>query len=182
MKKSISFSCTYPASWMLEAWKWWWDINRGSIIFYVPSLSLLFFSHSVMSDSLPRHRQQHMRLPCPSPYDGVCPNSHPLVNNVIQPSHSFSSYILSFTVSGYFPMNWFFTSSDQSTRASASASALPMNIQDWFLLEFIGLISLQSKGLSRIFSNTTVQKHQHFSPQLSLWSNTHIHTWLLEKP
>ena len=76
----------------------------------------------------------------------------------------------------------FFASSGQSMGASTSSSALPMNIQDWSPLEWTGWISLQSKGLSRVFSNTTVQKHQFFGPQLSLWSNSHIHTWLLEKP
>ena len=81
-----------------------------------------------------------------------------------------------------FPMSQFFTSGSQSIRASASASVLPMNIQDYFPLGWIGLISLQSNGLSRAFSNTTVQKYQFFSTQLSLWSNPHIHTWLLEKP
>ena len=81
-----------------------------------------------------------------------------------------------------FPMSQFFTSGRQSIGASASASVLPMNIQDWFPLKWTGLISLQSKGLSRVFSNTTVQKHQFFGAQLSLWSNSHIYTWLLEKP
>ena len=81
-----------------------------------------------------------------------------------------------------FLMSQFFTSGGQSIRISASASVLPMNIQDWFPLGLKGWIFLQSKGLSRVFSNTTVQKHQFFSAQLSLWSNSHIHTWLLEKP
>ena len=88
----------------------------------------------------------------------------------------------SFSASGSFPMNQFFTSGGQSIGASASASVLPMNIQDWFPLEWTGWISLQSKGLSRVFFNTTVQKYQFFSAQLSLWFNSHIHTWLLEKP
>ena len=79
-------------------------------------------------------------------------------------------------------LSQFFSSGGQSIGASASASALPMNIQDWFPLGWTGWISLQSKGLSRVFSNTTVQKHQFFGPQLSLWSNSHIHAWLLEKP
>ena len=88
----------------------------------------------------------------------------------------------SFLASGSFPMSQFFASGGQSIRASASASVLPMNIKDWFPLELTGWISLQSKGLSRVFSKTTVQKHQFFSTQPSLWSNTHIHAWLLEKP
>ena len=88
----------------------------------------------------------------------------------------------SFSTLGSFPMSWLFPSSDQSIWASASASVLPMNIQGWFPLGLTGLISLQSKGLSSIFSNTTIQKHQFFGTQLSLWSSSHIHTWLLEKP
>ena len=88
----------------------------------------------------------------------------------------------SLPASGSFPMSQFFISDGQSTGASASASVLPMNIKDWFPLGLTYLISLLSKGLSRVFSNTTVQNHQFFSAQLSLWSNTHIHTWLLDKP
>ena len=87
-----------------------------------------------------------------------------------------------FLTSGSFQMNQFFTSGGQSTGVSASTSDLPVNTQDWFPLGWIGWISLQSKGLSRVFSNTTVQKHQFFSVQLSLWLNSHIHTWLLERP
>ena len=94
----------------------------------------------------------------------------------------FSSCLQYFPASGSFQMSQFFASGGQSIGASASASVLPMNIQDWFHLGLTGLIFLQSKGLSRVFSNTTVKKHQFFSPQLSLWSNSHICTWLLEKP
>ena len=94
----------------------------------------------------------------------------------------FSSCLQPFLASGSFPVSQFFASSGQTTGVSASASVLPMNIQDWSPLGWTGWISLQSKGLSRVFSNTTVQKHQFFSAQLSLWSNSHIHTWLLEKP
>ena len=94
----------------------------------------------------------------------------------------FSSYPQSLPASGTFEMSQFFASGGQSIGASASASVLPMNIQDWSPLGWTTLTSLQSKGLSRVFSNTTVQKHQSFSTQLSLWSNSHIHTWLLEKP
>ena len=92
-----------------------------------------------------------------------------------------SSCLQSFPASGSFPMSWLFTSGGQSIGASALASVLPVNIQGWFLLGLTGLISLQSKGLSGVFSNITVQKHQFFSSQPSLWSNSHIHTWLLEK-
>ena len=93
----------------------------------------------------------------------------------------FSSCLQSLPASWSFPVNQFFASGGQSIRASASTSVLPMNIQNWFPLGLIGLISLQSKGLSRVFSNTTVQKHQFFDAQLCLWSNSYIHTWLLEK-
>ena len=94
----------------------------------------------------------------------------------------FSSWLQSFPASGSFTVIPSFASGGQSVGASASASVLPMNIQDWYPLGWTGWISLQSKGLLRVFSNTTVQKHQYFAAQLSLWSNSHIHTWLLEKP
>ena len=90
--------------------------------------------------------------------------------------------IFSFSVSGSFPMSQFFITGGQNIRASASASVLLMNIQDWFPLGLTGLIPFQSKGLARVFSNTTVQKHQFFNAQPSLWSNFHIHTWLLGTP
>ena len=93
----------------------------------------------------------------------------------------FSSCLQSFPASGSFPMSQFFTWGGQNIGVSASASVLPMNIQDWFPLGLTGLI-LESKGLSRVFSNTTLQKHQFFGSQLALWSNSHIHTWLLENP
>jgi len=138
------------------------------------------FSCSVVSDSLRPHELQHTRLPCPSPTPRACSNSvHPTISSSVIP---FSSHLQSFPASGPFQVNQFFASGGQSIRVSASASVLPTNIQDWFPLRLTGLISLQSKGLSRVFSNTTVQKHQYFSTQLSLWSNSHIRTWLLEKP
>ena len=105
--------------------------------------------------------------------------------DAIQPSHPvipFSSCLQSFPASGSFPKSQFFESGGQSIKASASASLLPMNIQDWFPLGLTGWISLLPKGLSRVFFNTTVQKNQFFSTKLSLWSNSHIHTWPLEKP
>ena len=127
---------------------------------------------------------QHTRLPCPSTTPGDCSNScplswwcHPTISSSVIP---FSSRLQSFPASESFPMSQFFSSVGQSIRVSASASVLPINIQDWFPLGLTGLISLQSKGLSRVFSNTTVQKHQFFSAQLSLWFNSHIHTWLLK--
>ena len=142
------------------------------------------FSHSVMSDSL---RPMNCTMPhCPSPTPRVHPNScpssrwyHPAISSSIVP---FSSHLQSFPASGSFQMSQFFASGGQTIGVSASASVLPMNIQDWFPLGLTWLISLQSKGLSRVFSNTTVQKHQFFGAQLCLWSNFHIHTWLLEKP
>ena len=106
------------------------------------------------------------------------------VGDAIQPFHPvlpFSSYLQSFSASGSFPMSQFFASDDQSIGVSPSSSVLPMNIQYWFPLGLTGLI-LQSKGLTRVFSNTTVQKHQLVTIQLCLWSNSHIHTWLLKKP
>ena len=144
------------------------------------------FSHSVKSDSLLPHGLQNTRPPCPSPTSGVysnsCPMSqwcYPVISSSVLP---FSSRLQSFPASGSFPMSQLFPSGDQSIGVSASISVPPMNIQDWFPLGWTGWISLQSKGLSRVFSNTTVQEHQFFSAQLSLKSNSHIHTWLLEKP
>ena len=109
-----------------------------------------------------------------------CPSSqwcHPTISSSVIP---FSSCPQSFPTSGSFPMRQFFPSGGLSIGISASASVLPMNIQYWLPLGWIGWISLQSKGLSRVFSNTTVQKHLFFSTQLSLWSNSHFHSWLLE--
>ena len=144
----------------------------------------LQFSCSVVSDSVWPHGL-HARLPCPSPTPGAYSNScplnrwcHPTISSSVIP---FSPHLHSFPASGSFPMSYFLASDSQSIGVSASTSALPMNLQDWFPLGWTGLISLQSKGLSRVFSNTTVQKHQFFSSQLSLQSNSHIHTWLLEK-
>ena len=144
------------------------------------------FSRSVMSNSLWPHGLQHARLPCPSPtlraYSDSCPSSrwcHPTISSSVVP---FSSCLQSFLASGSFPMSQVFTSGGQSIGVSASTSVLPMNTQDWSPLGLTSLISLQSKGLSRVFSNTTVRKHQFFNAQLSVWSNSHIHTRLLEKP
>ena len=130
------------------------------------------FNHSVVSDSLRPHESQHARPPCPSPtprvYSNSCPLSewcHPTILSSVTP---FSSHLQSFPASRSFQMNQFFSSSGQSIGVPASASVLPMPIQDWFPLGWTGWISLQSKGLSRVFSNTTVQKHQFFDPQLSL--------------
>ena len=137
-----------------------------------------------MSNSLQPHGLQHTRLPCPSLSPGVCSNSCtlnwwcPLTLSYSATLFSFCLY--SFTTLGSLPMSWFFVSVCQSIAASASASVLSMNIHDWFPLGWTGWISLQSKKLSRVFSSTTVWKHQFFSTQSSLWSNSHICTWLLE--
>ena len=144
------------------------------------------FSCSVVSDCLRPHEPQQARPPCQSPTAGVYPNlcplsqwCHPTISSSVVP---FSSCPQPFQTSGSFQMSQLFTSGGQSIRVSASASVLPVNVQDWSRLGWTGWISLQSKGLSRVFSNTTVQKHQFFGTQLSLWSNSHIYTWPLEKP
>ena len=132
------------------------------------------------------HGLQHARPPCPSPtprvHSNSCPLSrwwHPTISSSVVP---FSSCLHSFPASGSFPMSQLFASGGQSTGVSASASVLPMNIQNWSPLRWTGWIALQSKGISRVFSNTTVQKHQFLGAQPSSQSNSHIHTWLLEKP
>ena len=144
------------------------------------------FSRSVVSDSLWPHESQHARPPCPSQFSRVYSNSRPSsqwCHSAISPSVvPFSSCPQSLPASGSFPISQLFTSGGQSTGVSASASVLPMNTQDWSPLGWTGWISLHSKGLSRVFSNTTVQKHQFLDVQLSLQSNSHIHTWPLEKP
>ena len=144
------------------------------------------FSSSVVSNSLQPHEPQHTRPPCPSPTSRVhqnpCPLSrrcHPTISSSVIP---FSSCPQSFRASGSFQMSQLFVSGGQSIGVSASTSVLPMNTQDWSPLGWTGWISLPSKGLSRVFSNTTVQKHQFFGTQLSSQSNSHIHTWPLEKP
>ena len=144
------------------------------------------FSRSVVSKSLRHHGPQQARFPFPSPTPGVYPNScpsnrwcHPAISSSVVP---FSSCPQSLPASGSFPVSQLFTWGGQSIGVSALASVLPMNTQNGFPLGWTCWISLQSKGLSRVFSNTTVQKHQFFGAQLSLWSNSHIHTWPLEKP
>ena len=144
------------------------------------------FSGSVVSDSLRPHELQHARPPCPSPSPGVhsnsCPSSrwcHPAISSSVVP---FSSCPQSLPASGSFPMNQLFASGGQSIGVSALASFLPKKSQGWSPSEWTGWISLQSKGLSRVFSNTTIQKHQFFGAQPSSQSNSHIHTWPQEKP
>ena len=171
-------------------WDYWASVlyDRCLKVFLMVQFSSVPFSQSVKSNSLRSHELQHTRLPCPSPnfqsllklmsIESVMP-SHPL-RSPSPPTFNLSQH------QGLFQWVQFFTSGGQIIGASASASVLSMNNQDWFPLELTGLISLQPKGLLSIFSNTTVQKHQFFSAQPSLWSNFHICTywknWLLEKP
>ena len=145
---------------------------------------LLRFSSVAQSClTLQPHGLQHARLPCPSPTPGAYSNSSPssrwchliLYHPLLLPPSIFPGIRV-------FPMSQFFLSGGQRIGVSASALVLPMNIQDWFPLGLTGWISLLAKGLSRVFSNTTVQKYQSVGAQLSSWSNSHIHTWLLEKP
>ena len=169
----------------------WDDIPVGGLsrlpssvwVGIIQPVSINQFSHSVVSNSLQPHGLQLARLPHPSPTPRTCSHScpsswwcYPTTSSSVVP---FSSCLQSFPASGSFPMNKFFTSGGQSI--VASALVLPMNIQDWFPLGLTSLISMQSKGLSKGFSSTTVGKHQFFGAQPSFWSNSHIHTWLIEK-
>ena len=152
-------------------------ISLGFLLFSISHFILLYFQAvqfncSVVSDSLWPHGLQHTRLPSPSPTPGAylnsCPLSrwcHPTIPSSVVP---FSSCLQSFPASGSFPVSEFFPSGGQSIGVSASASVLPKNIQGWFPSEWTSWISLLSKGLTRVFSNTTVQKHQFFGAQLSL--------------
>ena len=154
---------------------------------YIPVqrvFSSVHFSHSIVSNSLRPHESQHVRPPCPSATSGVHSDSrpssqwcHPAISSSVFP---FSSWPQSLPASESFPVSQLFPWGGQST--GASAPFLPKKSQGWSPSEWAGWISLQSKGLSRIFSNTTVQKHQFFGAQPSSQSNSHIHTWLLEKP
>ena len=142
------------------------------------------FSCSVVPDSLRPHESQHARPPCPSPTPGIHPTScassrwcHPATWSSVIPSCP-----QSLSASGSFPISQLFAWGGQSIGVSASASVLPMNTQEWSPLGWTGWISLQSKGLSRVSSNTTVEKHQFFGTQLSSQSSSHIHIWPLEKP
>ena len=155
------------------------------LVLYNHHQNFIQFSRSVVSDSLRPHESQHTRPPCPSPtprvHSNSCPLSqwcHPAISSSVVP---FSSCSQSPPASESFPMSQLFAWSGQSIGVSASASVLPMNTQDWSPLGWTDWISLQSKGLSRVLSSTTVQKHQFFSAQLSSQSNSHIHTWPLEK-
>ena len=176
--KSPLWKCKY-----LIGGKIYTNFNQLLSLSYLSSVQ---FSCSVVSKSLWPHELQHARPPCPSPTPGVHPDScplsqwcHPAISSSVVP---FSSCPWSLPASESFPMSQLFEWGGQSFGVSALASVLPKNTQDWTLLGWTGWISLQSKGLSRVFSNTTVQKHQFFGAQLSSQSNFHIHTWPLEKP
>ena len=150
------------------------------------TLLLSLFNNIVMSDSSWPHGLQHVRLACPSPSPRVCPSSCPLhqwCHPTISSSAALFSFCLqSFPASESFPMSRLFPSGRQSIGASTSASVLPMSIQGWFPPKLTGLISLLSKGLSRVFSSTTVWKHQFFVALPSSWSSYHNPMWLLERP
>ena len=152
----------------------------------VDTFSSVQFSRSVVSDSLRPHESQHARPPYPSQTPGVHPDSgpsswwcHPAISSSVVP---FSSHLQSFPASGSFPMSQLFSWGGQSTRVSVSASFPPNKSQGWSPSEWTGWVSLQAKGLSRVFSNTTVQKHQFFGAHPSSQSNSHIHTWPQENP
>ena len=143
---------------------------------------LLLFSCSVMSHSLRPHGLQHIKLPCPAPSPWVCSKScplnqwrHPTVSSSVTP---FSSCPQFFLASVSFTKTWLFTSGGQRIGASASATVLPKDIRGWFPLGLTGLVSLLSRGVSRVFSSTIVQKHKFFHAQPSLWSNSQVCTWL----
>ena len=163
----------------------WQRICLSLITGKADMLSLFQFSRSVMSDSLRPHEPQHARPPCPSPTPGVysnsCPSSrscHPANSSSVVP---YSSCPQSLSASGSFPVSQLFAWGGHGIGVSASASVLTMNTKDWSPLGWTGWISLLCKGLSRVFSNTIVLKHQFFGAQLSSQSNSHIHTWPLEK-
>ena len=151
---------------------------------HIMAFNSVHFSCSVVSDSLWPHEPQHIRPPCPIPTPRVQPNSCPLSRwrhpNISSSLVPISSCPQSFPASGSFPISQLFPSGGQSIGVLASTSVLPMNTQVWFPLGRTGWISLHSKGLSRVFPNTTFQKHQFFGAQLSSQSNSHIHIWPLE--
>ena len=159
--------------------------NTSTLYIPTPFICSVQFSCSVVSDSLRPHESQHARPPCPSPTPGVhsdsCSSSwwcHPAISSSVAPF----SCPQSLPASESFPMSQLFAWDGQSTGVSALAKFLPKKCQGWSPSEWTGWITLQSKGLSRVFSNTTVQKHQFFGAQPSSQSNSHIHTWPLEKP
>ena len=148
------------------------------------SLCCVVFSSKAVFDYLGLHGLQHARPPCPSLSSKVCPSSYPL-HQWCHPAISSSDALFcsqSFPASRTFPMSWLFTSGDQNTGASASASVFSMSIQGWFPLRFTGLISLLSKGLSEVFSSTIVRRHQFFSALPSSWSSSHNRMWTPRRP
>ena len=167
----------------ISLWKRLFKVGGGSQgLWETLNEASVQFSRSVVSNSLQPHEPQHARPPCPSPvvYSNPCPLSwwcHPTISSSVIPF----SRLQSFSASGSFPMSQLIALGGQSTGVSASASVLPMNTQNWSPLGWAGWISLQSEGLSRVFSNTIVQKHQFFGTQLSSQSNSHIHASPLEK-
>ena len=179
-------------NYILSGWKYTWEAFCVLTFYFVLGYSPINntglsvqFSRSVVSDSLRPHESQHARPPCPSPTPGVHSDSrpsslwcHPAISSSVVPFSSCPQFL---PASESFPMSQLFAWGSQITGVSALASGLPMNTQDWSPLEWTGCISLQFKGLSRVFANTTVQKHQFFNTQLSSQSNSHIHTWPLEK-
>ena len=171
-----------PRVWRGDEVKRFWGVPLDEAD--TDEMGLLLFSCQVMSDSLQSHGLQHARLPCPPLSPWVCWSSCPLswccYLTISTSAALFSFCLQSFPASGSFPLSWLSVSAGQSIGASASASVILMNIQGCFPLGLTGLISLQSKGLSRIFFSTTIWKHQFFSFQPILWSNSHIRTWLLE--
>ena len=179
-------SCNNSASlssWVLKVFPLNISFGKEKSSYFKSSVQ---FSRSVVSDSMRPHESQHTRPPCPSPTPGVHSNSrpsswwcHPAISSSVVP---FSSCPQSLPASESFPMSQLFAWGGQSIGISASTSVLPMNTQSWYPVGWTGWISLQSKGHSRVFSNTTFQKHQFFSAQHSSQSNSHIHTWPQEKP
>jgi len=159
----------------------WWEI---SVYLFCSFFNSIQFSHSVMSDSVTPWTaacQASLSITNSRAFSNSCPSSqwcHSTISSSVVP---FSSCLQSFPASGSSPRSQFYASGSQSIGVSASASILSMNIQDWFLLGLTSLISLQTKRLSRVFSKTTIQRHQFFSTKSFLWSNSHICTWLLEK-
>ena len=183
------FETRHQVKYLLTTEKWRLELLLLKFFLVLANQEVLKFSsvHSLSPVWLfATHESQHTRPPCPSSAPGVHPDSrllsqwcHPAISSSVVP---FSSCPQSLPASESFPMSQFFASGGQSTGVSALASFPPKTSQGWSPSEWAGWISLQSKGLSRVFSNTTVQKHQFFSAQPSSQSNSHIHTWPLEKP
>ena len=183
---TMSLTVAYKSIQRLNSYYIWY--HHLHLLFFCPghTLSSVQFSCSVMPNSLWPHRLQHPRTTCQSSTPGVYTNScplsrwcHPNISSSVVP---LSSCLQSFPVTGSSQMSQFFALGGQNIGISASKSVLPMNTQDWSPLRWAGWIFLQSKALSRVFPNTTVQKHQFFGAQLSSRSNSNIHTWPLEKP